>query len=65
MIAFGLLIAIDGIDGSLVDIVLRDASRWPLVYLPSLFGLVLVTGMIWHAAHPAWLRRLRRRKVAA
>ena len=65
VIAFGLLIAIDGIDGSLVDIVLRDASRWPLVYLPSLFGLVLVTGMIWHAAHPAWLRRLRRRKVAA
>ncbi len=65
VIAFGLLIAIDGIGGSLVDIVLKDASRWPVVYVPSLVGLVLVTGMIWHAAHPAWLRRLRRRKVIA
>lgn len=59
-IAFALLIAIDGIRGSLVDTVREDASRWPLLYLPSLIGALLVGGMLWHVAHAGWLHSLRR-----
>ena len=54
------LIAIDGIRGSLVDTVREDASRWPLLYLPSLIGALLVGGMLWHVAHAGWLHSLRR-----
>jgi len=65
VIAFGLLIAIDGIRGTMEGVVRSDPSRWPLIYLPSLIGMVLVLAMIWQTAHPGWLRRLRRAKVAA
>jgi lipopolysaccharide export system permease protein len=61
-IAFALLIAIDGIRGSLVDTVREDASRWPLLYLPSLVGALLVIGMLWHVANAGWLHSLRRRR---
>ncbi|MCX7559600.1 LPS export ABC transporter permease LptF [Sulfitobacter sp. F26204] len=63
-IAFALLIAIDGIRGSLVDSVRNDATNWPLLYVPSLVGGVLVIAMLWHVANPGWLVRLRRRKIA-
>jgi len=65
VIAFGLLISIDGIRSTLVDVVRSDASRWPIMYLPILIGTVLVLGMIWKTSNPGWLRGMRRRKVAA
>lgn len=65
VIAFGLLIAIDGISGALVDVVRNDASRWPLIYLPDLFGAVLVVGMIWQTANPGWTRKFKPAKGAA
>jgi len=65
VIAFGLLIAIDGISGALVDVVRNDASRWPLMYLPSLIGAILVAGMIWQTANPGWSRRFKPRKAVA
>ena len=61
MIAFGLLIAIDGMRGVIVDPVRDDADMWPLMYLPSLLGGVLVVLMLFQASNPNWLRRLRRR----
>ena len=63
-IAFGLLISIDGIRGVLVDIVRADAQNWPLLYLPSAIGFLLVIGMLWQSANPGWLHRLRRRRAA-
>ncbi|MBM1632241.1 LPS export ABC transporter permease LptF [Sulfitobacter mediterraneus] len=64
-IAFGLLISIDGMRGVLVDIVRADAQNWPLLYLPSLVGFLLVIGMLWQASNPGWLYRLRRRRAAS
>ncbi len=64
-IAFALLIAIDGFRGTLVDTVRGDAGLWPLLYLPSLIGALLITAMLGHAAHPGWIARLRRRRMAA
>lgn len=63
VISFGLLIAIDGIRGVLVDPVRNDASLWPLMYAPSAIGAILVMAMLWQASHPNWLRRLRRSEV--
>lgn len=62
-IAFALLIAIDGLRGGLVDTVRADAARWPLLYLPSLIGAVLITGMLAHVSSPGWMYRLARRRV--
>lgn len=63
-IAFGLLVVIDGFRGVAVDLVRNDASNWPLMYVPSLFGLVLGSAMLTHAAYPGWLARARRRRAA-
>lgn len=61
VIAFVLLIAIDGMRSGLTDMVRQDAGRWPVLYLPTLIGTLLVIGMIWQTAHPRWTRRLLRR----
>lgn len=63
-IAFALLIAIDGIRGTLVNTVRDDATRWPLMYLPSLVGAILVICMLTHAARPGWLHSLQRSRAA-
>mgnify|MGYP003645798447 CR=1 FL=1 len=57
VLAFGLLIVIDGARGALVDLVRGDVRLWPLVYVPSLAGASIATAMLWQAAHPGWLRR--------
>lgn len=58
IIAFGLLIAIDGTRGTLVRLVQDDARLWFVLYLPSLLGTVLVIAALWQSAHPGWHRRL-------
>lgn len=65
LIAFGLLIAIDGLRGTLVDQVRQDPAMWPLIYLPALIGTLLVLAMLTHAAHPGWRARALRRRAAA
>ncbi|AXI46252.1 LPS export ABC transporter permease LptF [Sulfitobacter sp. SK012] len=62
-IAFGLLIAIDGLRGTLVDKVRSDADMWPLMYLPVLIGTVLVIAMLAYASNPGWRASLRRQKA--
>ncbi len=57
VIAFGLLIAIDGLRSGLVGVVRADAAMWPLLYLPGAIGAVLICAMLAHAANPAWFRR--------
>ncbi|MEP1765074.1 MAG: LPS export ABC transporter permease LptF [Sulfitobacter sp.] len=65
VIAFGLLIVLDGVRGTLTSLVTDQASLWPLLYLPSLVGAVISMLMLLHAAHPAWRRKLFRRRAAA
>ena len=57
VIAFGLLIAIDGLRGVMVDPVREDAALWPLMYVPSGLGVLLVLAMLFQAANPNWARR--------
>jgi len=64
-IAFALLITIDGLRGTLVSAVREDAAQWPLMYVPTLVGTLLVLAMLWHCANPGWLHRLRRWRVAS
>ncbi len=59
VIAFGLLIAIDGFRGALVDEVLTDPTNWPLMYMPVLVGAILVVAMLSVASRPGLLRRRR------
>ena len=63
VIAFLLLLALDGTRSTLTDPVLDDASKWWILYAPSLTGALIVAGMLWTASHPGWLRR-RARGVA-
>ena len=65
VLAFGLLIAIDGIRGVAVDPVRENAALWPLVYAPAALGALLVTAMLSHAARPGWWRRRRAPEAAA
>ena len=58
VIAFGLLIAIDGVRSTLVRSVRADSGLWPVMYLPAIIGSILVFIMLWQAAHPGWIRRL-------
>ena len=64
VIAFGLLIAIDGIRGTLVGTVRADANLWALMYLPSALGAMISIAALWHATHPGWIGRLLPRRGA-
>ena len=64
-IAFGLLIAIDGLRGPIVDMVRADPGDWPMMYLPALLGAALVAGMLWKASNPGWKAMWRRRRAAS
>lgn len=61
VIAFGLLLLLDGMRGTLSGQVSANAALWPLLYLPSLIGALIVTLMLLHAANPAWRARFIRR----
>lgn len=65
VIAFLVLLVLDGSRAVLTDPVLETAELWPILYLPSAAGAVLVIGLLWSAAHPGWLTRRRARRAAA
>jgi lipopolysaccharide export system permease protein len=65
VIAFALLIVLDGLRGTLSAQVISNASLWPLLYLPTLVGGLLSLLMLLHAANPAWRARMIRRREAA
>ncbi|MEX0309706.1 MAG: LptF/LptG family permease, partial [Tateyamaria sp.] len=62
VIAFLLLIILDGLRSTLSTPVIDDARMWPILYLPSSIGLALVAGLLWFAAggRAKW-QSLRRR----
>lgn len=63
--AFGLLLVIDSLRGVLVQPVLENARLWPVMYVPSALGALLVVAMLAHTAYPGWWRRNRRDTGAA
>ena len=65
VIAFGLLIFLDGVRGTLSSEVVGNAALWPLLYVPSLIGAAIAGLMLLHSANPAWRARLKRRGAQA
>ncbi|WP_299736345.1 LPS export ABC transporter permease LptF [uncultured Roseobacter sp.] len=57
VIAFGLLLLINGARSTMQNPVRSDASLWPLLYLPVIFGTLLAFAMLWYVARPRWRRR--------
>ncbi|MCQ0970524.1 LPS export ABC transporter permease LptF [Paracoccus sp. TK19116] len=55
------LIAVQFAANAAADMAGRDPSRWPVLYLPALFGAALATLILWLAARP----RARRRTYAS
>jgi len=60
IVAFLLLLALDGVRSSLARPVLANADVWPILYAPAVAGLVIVMGLFWSTAHPTWFRRKTR-----
>jgi len=60
VIAFLVLVALDGMRGSLSAPVLANPNAWPILYLPSALGGAIVLGLLWTASGArGQLRRLR------
>lgn len=57
VLSFLLLLGLDGMRSSISMPVLADARAWPILYLPTLLGGLIVLGLLWIAAHPAVLKR--------
>ena len=60
LLAFVLLIVLEGLRGVVSKPVLRDADLWPLIYLPTGIGLLLAALFLRFGARPLWPARLRR-----
>ena len=65
VLSFGLLILLDGTRGTLAGQVTDNAALWPVLYLPTVVGAIIIAAMLWHASNPGWRSRLIRRKAAA
>ncbi|MEO0766093.1 MAG: LptF/LptG family permease [Pseudomonadota bacterium] len=50
LIAFVLLVALDGMRGSLSGPVLGNAALWPILYTPSILGTLIIGGLLWRAS---------------
>ncbi|WP_122076271.1 LPS export ABC transporter permease LptF [Pseudophaeobacter sp. EL27] len=57
LIAFLLLIIVEGLRGVVSEPVRSNPDLWPLIYLPALLGLVVALGLLQLAAHPLPPRR--------
>ncbi|TCL09588.1 lipopolysaccharide export system permease protein [Shimia isoporae] len=60
LIAFVILILLEGVKTTVVDPVRKDGDLWPLVYLPTLIGAMIAFGVLRAVAGP-----FRRKEVAA
>ncbi len=57
VLSFVLLLALDGMRSTISAPVLADARAWPILYLPTLLGALIVLGLLWIASHPGALKR--------
>ncbi|MEP0153395.1 LPS export ABC transporter permease LptF [Pseudophaeobacter sp.] len=64
LLAFLLLIIVEGLRGVVSEPVRTNPDLWPLIYLPALIGLVIAVGFLQLAAHPLAPRRRASRTVA-
>lgn len=61
--AIFLIILIKALEASSLNAARSDPNLWPLTYVPSIAGLLIVCGLLYYADHPTLLRR--KPKVAA
>ena len=59
--AIVLLVVVKLVESAVTDPVRGDPALWPLVYMPSVVGLLIVWALLWQAARPYRPKRLRRR----
>jgi len=64
VVAFLVLVALDGMRSTLSAPVIDNAAMWPILYLPAVLGGALVLVLLWVSAGGA-ARMRRRRQVAA
>lgn len=64
-LAIVLIIALQAIETFSADLARQQANLWPLVYLPTVLGAILISAMLWAAGHPALFRRVRRAEAPA
>ena len=62
VVAFLLLVMIKLIEGGVSGLVLKQASLWPLVYVPALAGTLLTILLLYISANPGYSRLFRRRQ---
>jgi len=61
LVAVVLLVLIKVLDNKVADIAWGNAELWPLLYLPTVAGLMLAAFILWVSEHPALFRRRMRR----
>lgn len=63
VVAFLVLVVLDGLRSTLSTPVVQDPRMWPILYIPSVMGLGLVTCLLWFASggRGAWYRMRRGR----
>ncbi|MEL7092461.1 MAG: LPS export ABC transporter permease LptF [Pseudomonadota bacterium] len=57
MIAFVLLLLLDGVRSTLSGPVLATPQMWPILYAPAVAGALISAALLWAAARPSLLRR--------
>lgn len=61
--AVALLVVLQTLNTALTDVALSAPESWPLYYVSTAAALLVVLALLWIAAHPGTLMRLRRRAV--
>lgn len=56
-LAVVLIVLLQATENVTADMARQDTSLWPLVYLPSVMGALMVIAMLWAAGRPTRLRR--------
>ncbi|MEL7255455.1 MAG: LPS export ABC transporter permease LptF [Pseudomonadota bacterium] len=58
--AFFLLVVIKVVEGSMTGVVIANAALWPVMYAPAALGFGLTVILLYLAARPSILRRVKR-----
>jgi lipopolysaccharide export system permease protein len=56
LVAFAILIFIDGLRSTFVDAVLTNSAMWPDLYTPLAIGSCVCVAMLGYASNPSWWR---------
>ncbi|KPA22417.1 putative permease YjgP/YjgQ family protein [Shimia sp. SK013] len=58
LIAFTILILLEAVKAAVVDPIRKDATLWPLIYLPTLLGTVLSVGILRMISGPFRIKKV-------